>query len=192
MRKLIAGFKVSLDGKIESNEGYADWVDSWSEDYGLSEEIDTCLLGGTMYPGYEAYWSALAATPEEAHPMTGKVPTAAEVSWSRFASKTQHIVLSKTQSQAQWPNTRFIHGVDDINLLKQQPGKAIYLMGGARITQQCIEADLLDEIRLIVYPVLIGEGKNLFSELVTRRQLTLLESSLRDDQRLFLRYSLRC
>jgi len=49
----------------------------------------------------------------------------------------------------------------------------------------------LDEIRLIVYPVLIGDGKNLFSELTGRRQLRLQESSVRDDQLLFLLYSLR-
>ncbi|MFO1390042.1 dihydrofolate reductase family protein [Cellvibrio sp.] len=191
MRKLIAGFKVSLDGKIESNEGYADWVDAWSEDYGLTSEIDTCLLGGAMYPGYEAYWSALAAAPQDVHPMTEKVPTPAEVSWSQFASQTPHLVLSKTQTQAQWAHTRFIRSLKDIDNLKQQPGKAIYLMGGAQLTQLCIEADLLDEIRLIVYPVLIGEGKNLFSELIERRQLKLLEASVRDNGLLFLRYSLR-
>ena len=191
MRKLIAGFKVSLDGKIESSEGYADWVEAWSEDYGLTNDIDTCLLGGAMYPGYEAYWSSLAAAPQDVHPMTGKVPTPGEVSWSSFASKTPHLVLSKTQSEAQWTNTRFIRNLNDINLLKQQPGKAMYLMGGAQITKQCIEADLLDEIRLLVYPVLIGDGKNLFSELTGRRQLRLQESSVRDDQLLFLRYSVR-
>lgn len=191
MRKLVAGFKVSLDGKIESAEGYADWVDAWSEDYGLTYEIDTCLLGGAMYPGYEAYWSALAAAPRDVHPMTQKIPTPAEVSWCQFASKTPHVVLTSSQSQAQWSHTRFIHSLDDIRLLKQKPGKTIYLMGGAHITQQCIDANLLDEIRLIVYPVLIGEGKNLFGELAMRRQLTLLESSVRDDQLLFLRYSLR-
>jgi hypothetical protein len=46
MRKMIVGMKMSMDGKIESPEGFADWIDAWSEDYGLSAEIDTCLLGG--------------------------------------------------------------------------------------------------------------------------------------------------
>jgi hypothetical protein len=52
MRKLIAAFKTSVDGKIEGPEGFADWVEAWSEDYGLSAQIDACLLGGAMYPGY--------------------------------------------------------------------------------------------------------------------------------------------
>ena len=45
MRKLIAAMKVSVDGKSEGPEGYADWVEGWSEDYGLTERIDACLLG---------------------------------------------------------------------------------------------------------------------------------------------------
>jgi len=55
MRKLIAGMKVSVDGKMEGPEGYADWVEAWSEDYGLTEQIDACVVGGGMYPGYEQY-----------------------------------------------------------------------------------------------------------------------------------------
>lgn len=46
MRKLIAGFKVSVDGKIEGPQGYADWVGAWSEDYGLTGQIDACIVGG--------------------------------------------------------------------------------------------------------------------------------------------------
>jgi hypothetical protein len=46
MRKLIAGMKISVDGKMEGAEEMADWVEAWSEDYGLTSEIDACLLGG--------------------------------------------------------------------------------------------------------------------------------------------------
>ena len=51
MRKLIAGMKMSIDAKIEGPAGIADWVEAWSEDYGLMPEIDACVLGGGMYPG---------------------------------------------------------------------------------------------------------------------------------------------
>lgn len=50
MRKLIAGFKVSVDGKIEGPQGYADWVGAWSEDYGLTGQIDACIVGGRHVP----------------------------------------------------------------------------------------------------------------------------------------------
>jgi hypothetical protein len=52
MRKLIAAMKASLDGMIERTDGPADWVDSWADDYGLTPQIDTCILGGGMYPLY--------------------------------------------------------------------------------------------------------------------------------------------
>lgn len=50
MRKLIAGMKISVDGKTEGPEGYADWVEAWSDDYGVMSRIDACLLGEGMYP----------------------------------------------------------------------------------------------------------------------------------------------
>ena len=46
MRKLIAAMKLSVDGRSEGTEGYADWVEAWSEDHGLMDRIDACLLGG--------------------------------------------------------------------------------------------------------------------------------------------------
>ena len=46
-------------GRSEGAEGYADWVDAWADDYGLTSHIDACLLGGRMYPNYELYWSAI-------------------------------------------------------------------------------------------------------------------------------------
>jgi hypothetical protein len=59
MRKLIAGMQVSVDGKIEGAEGYADWVEAWSDNYDVTQRVDACLLGAGMYPGYEAYWTAV-------------------------------------------------------------------------------------------------------------------------------------
>jgi hypothetical protein len=54
MRKLIAGMKMSVDGKIEGPEHGADWVEAWSEDYGLTPQIDACLLGGGYVPRLRA------------------------------------------------------------------------------------------------------------------------------------------
>jgi hypothetical protein len=94
MRKLIAGFKTSVDAKIEGPQGFADWVDTWTDDYGLTPQIDACLLGARMYPGYEQYWTAMQNSPDEPLPMTGKLPTPAELEWAHFAAKTPHYVLS--------------------------------------------------------------------------------------------------
>jgi dihydrofolate reductase len=173
MRKLIAAMKTSVDGKIEGPEGYADWVEAWSEDYDLMPRIDACLLGAGMYPGYEQYWTAIQNVPDKPLAFTGKVPTPDEVKWGRFAAQTPHYVLSSTLTSALWPRTRFVRELDEIRALKQQPGKDIYLMGGARITTSLIDAGLVDELRLIVYPLIAGEGKALFATTKRRRGFEL-------------------
>jgi hypothetical protein len=100
MRRLIAGFKVSIDGKIEGPEGYADWVAAWSEDYGLTGRIDACIGGGGMYPGYEKYWTAIQSAGDQPLRMTGIFPTPDEVKWGQVAARAPHYVLSTTLTQA--------------------------------------------------------------------------------------------
>jgi dihydrofolate reductase len=173
MRKLIAGFKMSIDGKIEGSSGGADWVEAWSEDYDLTSQIDACVLGGGMYPGYEMYWTAVQNSSGESLPMTQKQPTAGEIEWGRFAARTPHYVLSKTHTSPLWPKTGLLRSVDELAALKRQPGKDIYLVGGARATASLVDAGLVDELRLIVYPLIVGEGKALFATIERRHALKL-------------------
>lgn len=173
MRKLIAGMKISVDGKMEGPDGYADWVEAWSDDYGLMPQVDACVLGGGMYPGYEQYWTAVQTEPDKPLPMLGRVPTPAEIEWARFAAHTPHYVLSSTLTSALWPKTSFIRGLKEIAVLKQQLGKDIYVVGGARTTASFIDAGLVDELRLIVYPLIAGKGKALFATIERRHGLEL-------------------
>ena len=189
MRKLIAGMKVSADGKVEGPEGFADWVDAWSEDYGLTGQIDACVLGSGMYPGYEQYWTAIQGAPHEPLPMTGKLPTPAELAWGSFAARTPHYVLSRSLEVASWPHTRFLRSVDELAALKQQPGKDIYLVGGASITASLVEAGLVDELRLIVYPLIAGAGKPLFATAQQRRGLELRSAKPLQGGRVGLNYA---
>jgi len=190
MRKLIAAMKISIDGKIEGPEGVADWVDGWSDDYGLIPQIDACVLGAGMYPGYEAYWSAIQSAEDEPVAMTGKVPTTAEVEWARFAVQTPHYVLSSTMKSALWPKTSFLRGHDDIAALKQKPGKDIYLVGGARTTASLIDAGLVDELRLIAYPLIAGKGKPFFTGTERRRRLELRKVQQLPGGRLSMMYGI--
>jgi dihydrofolate reductase len=190
MRKLIAGMKISLDGKFEGPGGHPDWVETWSEEYELTPQIDACLLGAGMYPGYESYWSAMQSEPEKPLPMTGKLPSPAELEWARFAGKTPHYVLSSTLSSARWPQTSFVRGLEDVAALKRQRGRSIYLVGGARTIASLIEAGLVDELRLIAYPVISGEGKPLFPSLERRRGLELRNARPLVGGRLSLSYGI--
>lgn len=190
MRKLIAAMKTSVDAKMEGPEGIADWVAAWSDDYGLMPRIDACLLGAGMYPGYEEYWTAIQNAPDEPLPMTGMVPTPGEVEWARFAARTPHYVLSRGLTSARWPQTSFLRGLDDIAALKRQPGQDVYLVGGARTTASLIDAGLVDELRLIVYPLIAGEGKALFATTDCRRGLDLREVQQLPGGRLSLIYGI--
>ncbi len=189
MRKLITAMKISVDGRMEGPEGTADWVDAWSEDYGLMPQVDACLLGGGMYPGYERYWSAIQNEPDKPVWITGSAPTPAEIEWARFAARTPHYVLSSSLTSALWSNTRFVRDLAEIAALKQRPGKDIYLMGGARTTASCIDAGLVDELRLIVYPLIAGDGKALFAT-TDRRGLELRNVQRLADGRVSLIYAM--
>src|SRR5579864_374791 len=193
MRKLITGMKLSIDGKMEGPEGMADWVHAWSDDYGLTPQIDACVLGSTMYGGYERYWTGIQNEPDKPAWITGSAPTPGEVAWARFAAQTPHYVLSKTLTSAsvKWPGTRFVRGLDEIAALKQQPGKDIYLVGGARTASSLIDAGLVDELRLIVYPLVAGEGKALFAGTERRRGLELRKVEQLPGARLGLVYRIR-
>jgi dihydrofolate reductase len=190
MRKLITGMKISVDGKMEGPEGTADWVKAWSDDYGLTPQIDACVLGGGMYPGYEGYWTAIKNEPDKPAWITGSAPTPAEIEWAGFAARTPHYVLSSTLTSALWPNTSFVRGLEEIAALKQKPGKDIYLVGGARTTASLIDAGLVDELRLIVYPLIAGQGKALFATTESRRGLQLRKVQQLPDGRVSLIYGI--
>jgi len=190
MRKLITAMKISVDGKFEGPQGYADWVAGWSDDYGLTPEVDACVLGGGMYRGYEPYWTAIQDEPDKVHPLSGARPTPAEVEWSRFASRTPHYVVSSTLTSAAWPHTRILRSLDEVRALKRADGKDIYLMGGGAITAAAIDAGLVDEVRLIVYPLIAGGDKALFTSSAIRRELELRKAEQLPDGRLSLIYGI--
>ena len=173
LRKLIAGMKISVDGKMEGPEGMADWVEAWSDDYGIAPQVDACLLGGGMYAGYERYWTGIQNEPNTVAWITGNPPTPDELAWARFAAQTPHYVLSSTMTSALWPHTKFLRGLEEVAALKQQSGKGIYLVGGAQTTASLIDAGMVDELHLIVYPLVAGEGKALFTSAAQRRGFEL-------------------
>jgi dihydrofolate reductase len=173
VRKLIAGMQMSVDGKIEGSEGFADWVETWSDNYDLIPQVDACVLGAGMYTGYEGYWGAVQNAPDKPLPMTDRLPTPAELKWARFAAQTPHYVLSSTRTTALWPNTTIFRGLKDVAALKQQSGKDIYLIGGARTLVGLISGGLVDELRIHLHPLIAGKGKSLFGTAELRQGLEL-------------------
>lgn len=165
--------RISADGKSGGADGYADWVDAWHDNYEVMPRVDACLLGAGMYPGYEGYWTAIQQKPTEPSAMTGKLPTAAEVEYARFTAHTPHYVLSSKLPSAAWENTRILRRLEDVSTLKQQPGKDIYLVGGAKTVASLLDAGLVDELTLALHPLIAGEGSALFAGVERRRGLEL-------------------
>ena len=174
MRKIIAALVVSVDGLIEGPNGELDWVDSWEDPFDLLPQIDTCILGRRMYPGYEQYWRAILATPEGILPFTGKVATKGEIAYARFAERTPHIVLSRTLDNVAWKNTRIVRDIEEIRGMKQQPGKDMHAVGGATLVGSLLNQGLIDELRLVVQPIVLGGGKALFKDVKERHGLKFL------------------
>ena len=124
------------------------------------------------------------------HWLSNRLPTKGEVEWARFVEQTPHYVLSSTLNSALWPKTRFVRRPEEIAALKRQPGKDIYLMGGVRITASLIDAGLVDELRLIIYPLIAGKGKALFVTTERRRGLELRKVQQLPDGSVSLTYGI--
>jgi dihydrofolate reductase len=176
VRKIIAALQMSLDGFIEGPDGELDWIDSWEDPFDLLPQIDTCVLGRKMYPGYEQYWGAIRANPAGVLPITGRVATKGEVEYAQFAARTPHIVLSRTLREVAWKNTRIIQDAEELRAMKERPGKDMHAVGGATLVSSLINVRLVDELRLVIQPIILGRGKPLFNDIRQRHTLTLLET----------------
>ena len=175
MRKIIAAMQMSVDGFIEGPNGEVDWIDTWEDPFDLLSQIDTCILGGRMYPGYEQYWRAIFANPDSVSPFTGKVASKGEVDYARFANKTAHVVVSTSLQEVAWNNTRIVRNIAELRQMKEQPGKDMHAVGGAALVSSLMSAGLVDELRLVVRPILLGGGKAMFKDVKERHPLRLLE-----------------
>lgn len=183
--------QVSVDGFIEGPSGEVDWIDTWEDPFDLLSQIDTCILGRGMYPGYEQYWRAIFANPESVSPFTGKVASKGEVDYARFADQTAHVVVSTTLEQVAWNDTRVVRDIAELRQMKQQPGKDMHAVGGATLVSSLMSAGLIDELRLVVRPVVLGGGKAMFKDVMDRHELRLLETKPLKSDMVRLTYSTR-
>jgi dihydrofolate reductase len=177
MRKIIAALQVSLDGFIEGPNEELDWVDSWEDPYDVVGNVDAFILGARMYPGYEQYWQAVLDSPRGILPFTGRPATEGEIAYAEFAGRTPHIVVSSKLQTPSWKNTRIVRDLEDVRRLKKAPGRDMHAVGGATLVSGLMNAGLVDEIRLVVQPIILGGGKPLFKDVKKRHALTLLKAN---------------
>ncbi|MFZ0346395.1 MAG: dihydrofolate reductase family protein [Nitrososphaeraceae archaeon] len=187
MRKIIAFLQTSVDGFIEGPNGELDWAmaedeETWRELDETLNSVDTFILGRGMYPAYEQYWLALLANP------TG---TKNENAYARRADKIPHIVLSKTLDKVAWKTTRIVQDVEEIRAMKQQPGKDMLTFGGATLISSLMNLDLIDEVRLMINPIILGGGKGLFKDVKKPHTMKLVRAKALKSGKVGLTYSTR-
>jgi dihydrofolate reductase len=180
-RKIIAALQVSVDGFIEGPNGEMGWAmeedeDTWKDVFEMLTHVDTFILGRKMYPGYEQYWLAVLTNPSGILPFSGRTPSKNEIAYAHLADKTPHIVLSKTLDQVAWKTTRIVRDVEEIRRLKLQPGKDVYAVGGATLVSSLMNHGLIDEVQLLVNPIILGGGKALFKDVNDRQMLKLVRA----------------
>ena len=175
-RLLISAMQVTLDGYSHSAKDESDWVDSWADGLDLLPPVDAFVLGGGMFPGYQWFWTSVLEDPTAVADMLGRDVYPREVAYARLAAETPHLVLSKTVVDPDWPTARVVHDIEEIGALKEQPGKPFYVVGGPSLVTSLLDAGLLDELRLIVHPVVTGGGVALFGANGRRRGLELMSA----------------
>ena len=171
MRKIILGLAVSLDGFIEGPNGEYDWCLT-DQDYGLTEffkRIDSIFVGRKSY--------------EMSLGMEGGIegfPKFKEYVFSRtLDSVKEGVTLVKGDT------------LDEVTKIKNEPGKDIWLFGGAELTSALINLDLVDEIGMAVHPIILGAGKPLFSNINERIHLNLADTKAYSTGLVYLTYTLK-
>ena len=189
-RKMIAGLQVSLDGYTQGSDREGpEWVDSWTDALDLIPDVDTFVQGAGMYPGYAMFWSAIEAEPTAVAPFSTRAPYEREVAYARRAATSPHYVLSTTLDAVDWPPTaQIVRDLDALRAVKAQPGKNIYAVGGPTFVTSLLNAGLLDELMLLVHPLLLGGGRPLFAGVKDFRRLTMTRCEPMPDGRALLVY----
>ncbi|UQZ35156.1 dihydrofolate reductase [Paenibacillus sp. PK3_47] len=166
IRKIILDLAVTLDGFIEGKNGEIDWciMDPEMEFDAFLNQIDTILYGRKSYD----LWSQYAQETEHTE--------ADKELWESVHSKEKY-VFSRTQKGTD-DNVIFLNGsiLEEVNQLKSKPGKDMWLYGGANLTTTFVNLGLVDEFRLSVHPVILGEGKPLFIDITQRVNLKLVRA----------------
>jgi dihydrofolate reductase len=171
MRTLAITQNLTVDG---SPEMLADWFHPQGQDErddsDLVEELqrqdslaDALLLGRRTFEDFRGYWRDLADD---------------QTGISAYLNEVPKYVVSSTLTDPQWQNTTVLGGalVDEVCRLKEQPGADIVVTGSIRLCHALIEAELVDEYRLFVYPYVQGGGRRLFPDGVVLPGLVLLET----------------
>jgi dihydrofolate reductase len=175
VRKVIVSEFVSLDGVIEDPRWTFRFMSEERENFKFDEltASDALLLGRVTYEGFAAAWPSMmeqyrgprrAALGEYAEMMNGY---------------PKYVVSTTLEESLGWNNSTLIKGnvAEEVTRLKQQPGKDILVFGSGALVNTLMQHGLIDEYRLMVFPVVVGSGKRLFGDGIETTVLSLVEAT---------------
>lgn len=164
MRKVVVSEFVSLDGVMENP--------SWTFPFGTTEQndfkrdeliaADALLLGRVTYEGFAAAWPN---APEEEEP-------------EQMNTVRKHVVSTTLEGPLEWENSTLLEGglAEGVSKLKREDGKDILVYGSATLVGALMEHGLVDEYRLMVFPVVVGSGRRIFEGGVENLPLKLTDT----------------
>jgi dihydrofolate reductase len=173
MRNVIALMHISLDGFTAGPNGELEWAivneEMYADVAAALRTVDTALYGRTTYQMMESYWPTVPANPES---------TAHEREHSHWVENIQKIVFSRTLEDVTWNNTRLVKEdiVDEVARMKHLSGGDMMIFGSPSIVHTLTQHGVIDEYRIQVNPVILGDGIPLFTDTGGRINLELLEA----------------
>ena len=147
---------VSLDGFVCGLNGEQDWMTMDDDEIGkyllpdLQATVDTILVGRVLYQGFASFWPNVPANPDIPKDL---------IDYANWMNNTSKLVFSKTLKTLNWTNSSLATtGIgEEVAQLKQQPGKDMIVFGGAEIVASLAELNLIDEYRIKLEPIVLGE-----------------------------------
>ncbi|WP_328471473.1 dihydrofolate reductase family protein [Actinoplanes sp. NBC_00393] len=178
MRKVVLYSLLSTDGVAESPDDYVfDWDDVM--DANLAEVIgtqDAVLLGRCSYDEWASYWPAAEHEP-----------------FASFINGVRKYVFTATEPDVPWAGTTVVAepAAKYVRDLKEQPGGDIGVHGSIRLARSLLAADVVDELRLVIAPTVLGHGRKLFENGDSQRRLTLTRAQATPSGAVLADYTVR-
>ena len=187
MRKVVVSEFVSLDGVMEDPRWTFRFISEERETFKFNElsVSDALLLGRVTYEGFAAAWPSMMEQYEG--------PRRAELQeyTDMMNGYPKYVVSTTLEEPLAWNNSTLIKGnvAEEVLRLKQQPGKDILVFGSGRLVNALMQHDLIDEYRLMVFPIVLGSGQRLFEEGSDAKVLRLVETKTLGSGVVVLSYS---
>jgi dihydrofolate reductase len=172
--KIVVSEFVTLDGVMEDPGGAEDFDrGGWAFQFDRGPEgdrfkLDELMAAGALLLGRVTYEGFAQAWPSRTD----------EVGFADKMNNLPKYVVSTTLEHAEWNNSTVLSGdvAEEVGRLRQQPGRDILVAGSARLVRALTEHGLVDEYRLMVFPIVLGSGKRLFADAAQPLRLRLLET----------------